>query len=332
MSPVTVSHVLNPKRRHRFRKETQERVLEAARELGYRPNAAARAMSTGRFGVVALLLSTDQGRSFLPDELLNGIHDAAAEGGFHLNISKLPDAKLTDEGFVPRILREWMVDGLLINYTDRIPGELIRLVRENQIPSVWINSKMEADCVRPDDFDAAREATKRLLELGHRRIAYADLVHGNAELGEAHYSVSDRQAGYEAALAGAEATGRIVRRERHLCAKEKMPVMCELLTGDERPTAILSYGWVEALTALIAAREVGLRVPEDLSIACIATGHIDDFAGIRLSAVRLPEEQVGSRAGEMLIEKIDRPTTPLPPVALPGRWLDGDTAGPAPSE
>src|SRR6185369_16509410 len=78
LSIPTVSQVLNNKG-HRYRSETCNRVLKAVRELGYRPNSSARAMRMGRFNCVALLLSTESYRSFLPNELLRGIHDGVAE-------------------------------------------------------------------------------------------------------------------------------------------------------------------------------------------------------------------------------------------------------------
>src|SRR6185295_16580276 len=174
LSVPTVSQVLNNKG-HRYRSETCKRVLKAVRELGYRPNSSARAIRMGRFNCVALLLSTERHKSFLPNELLRGIHDGVAEHDYHMSLTVLPDDKLTSQGFVPKILRQWMADGLLINYHVDVPQRMIELIHEHGIPSVWINTKQKSDCAFPDDLGASREATEKLLALGHRRIFYADL-------------------------------------------------------------------------------------------------------------------------------------------------------------
>jgi len=120
VSIPVVSQVLNSKGQ-RFRPETRRRVRQAAERLGYRPNNSARAMATGRLGCAALVLSTQGYRSTLPAELLRGIDEELARHNMHLTIARLPDEKLTREGYVPKILREWLSDGLLINYTSDIP-------------------------------------------------------------------------------------------------------------------------------------------------------------------------------------------------------------------
>ncbi|HYG75210.1 MAG TPA: LacI family DNA-binding transcriptional regulator [Planctomycetota bacterium] len=113
LSVPTVSQILNNKG-HRYRSETCKRVMKAVRELGYRPNSFARAIRMGRFNCVALLLSTEKSKSFLPNELLRGVHDGVAERDYHMSLTALPDEKLTSQGFVPKILTQWSADGLLI--------------------------------------------------------------------------------------------------------------------------------------------------------------------------------------------------------------------------
>jgi len=324
LSPVTVSHILNPKRTKLFREETRRRVLEVARELGYRPNAAARAMSTGRFGAVALLLSAQQGRSYLPMGLLDGIHDALADAGMHLNVSKLPDEQLTSEGVVPKILRESMADGLLINYTDHIPDRMITLIEEYSIPSVWINSKQRGDCVHPDDFAAGRDATQRLIGLGHRRIAYADYVYTPRQVKSAHYSAADRQAGYEQAMNAAGLAPRILRPKKPLPAERRLDFTCRWMAADDRPTALVGYGQHPVVAAWVLAREQGLTVGPDLSLIAIADRQVT-VAGMPISSMVVDEGAVGRGATEMLLDTIDSPEQVSPPQAVRFEYRDGGT-------
>ena len=96
----------------RVSEKTAEKIRAAARELGYRPNAAARATATGRFGAVTLVLSTTGNRSTLPGELLGGIHDALDRAGKHLITATLDDdERLTDPHSMPRLLTEACSDG-----------------------------------------------------------------------------------------------------------------------------------------------------------------------------------------------------------------------------
>src|SRR4028118_814127 len=177
--------------------ETRAQIIKAATEMGYRPNHSARAMRSGRFDYIALLLSTQTNRTYLPGELFRGILEELALHDLHLNVTRLPDEKLSDQSFVPKIMRELMVDGLLIDYIFNVPEHLIKMIEQHQIPSIWINSQRENDCVYPDDYQGAYKATRHLLGLGHRCIAYVQHPHNM------HYSARERRRGYEQAMSEA---------------------------------------------------------------------------------------------------------------------------------
>ena len=134
LSLPTVSQVLN--NRGQLRPETRRRVLRAAVKLGYRPNTAAKAISTGRFNCIALLLGADPLSGYLNRDMIEGIHDALADRNMHLTITKLPDQKLTDDGYVPKMLRESMADGMLINYKANIPPGMVELIEEDRLPAI----------------------------------------------------------------------------------------------------------------------------------------------------------------------------------------------------
>src|SRR4051794_14535986 len=155
--------------------ELAGRISAAARELNYAPNTVARAVREGRFNCAALLMSTVEGRSYLPSRLLDGIHDGLAEKDMHVTVAKVPDEKLNDFNYVPKILRTLMADGLLINYTHHLPEHLVNILSQRQLPAVWMNTRRETNAVYPRNFEAAEEMTRRLLKLGHTRIAYLDL-------------------------------------------------------------------------------------------------------------------------------------------------------------
>jgi DNA-binding LacI/PurR family transcriptional regulator len=107
LSLPTVSHIMS-ERGGAYREETRQRVWAAAAQLGYRPNVSARAVRSGRYGNLILLMSPDPERSGLFPPLANGILDALDAHRQHLTISRLPDEQLTDEHFLPSVLRTWM--------------------------------------------------------------------------------------------------------------------------------------------------------------------------------------------------------------------------------
>lgn len=326
VSKVSASVALNGAKSGTVLSEaTRGRIVMAAEELGYKRNGSMASATTGRFGCVALLLSTEEYRSNLPQPMWNGIHDELAAHNMHLTMARLPDEKLTDEGVVPKILREWMADGLLIDYTHHIPQRMLGLIRAHQMPAVWINSKQGSDCVYPDDHEAAARLTRHLLQLGHTRVLYLDFIHGYGN-GQEHYSYLERVAGYRSAMQDAGLTPRVEpgtwipedQRETHIGA---------LLQESERPTAILTYGDGETDMIAPAAAELGLRMPRDLSIASFLPAGTR-YMGRALTTCSVPEYAMGRSATQMLRQKIQNPAHTLAPVALKFEFEAGQTCAP----
>jgi LacI family transcriptional regulator len=245
--------------------------------------------------------------------------------GIRLIVSKLSDEKLTSQQLLPAILREFACDGLLINYTDHIPKEMIAMIQRYRIPSIWINSRQAADCVYYDDFGGAMAATQRLISLGHRRIAYLDFTDHEG----AHYSRIDRHQGYLQAMrsAGIEAFDR--ERLVGVPVTDRLDCVCELLSKPDRPTAILTYDAGERV--LYAASLAKLRVPEDLSVIAFTNepkhepSRGEGFFGRNLTRLRVPADQAGHKAVEMLFQKIANPKQKLPAAVVPLVLESGET-------
>lgn len=308
-----------------------QEVRALAQKLGYLPNSSARAVRRGRFDCAALVLSANRGHSYLPDELFNHIHDALGRQQMKLIVSKLPDEKLTDERLIPAILRSICCDGLLINYTDHIPQEMVRLLSHYKIPSVWLNTRQESDCVYYDDFGGAMAVTEHLLKLGHKRIAYLDFVMPEPP-DHMHYSRIDRYAGYAQAM---RAAGLEPYKREHFAGvpiDQRLTTTRQLLRSHHRPTAIISYDAAGERIMYAAALE-GLRVPEDLSVAMFAFRPAPDRQGSigrKISSAIVPSGKAGEAAVQMLMDKIDSPRKKLPAHVIPLEFdLDG-TCAPAP--
>ena len=319
ISPMSVSYALrdvagSPK--------TRKRVLRVAKELGYKPNVSARAMATGKFGCVSLLLSTFANRSNVPSGLMNGIQDELIECDLHLNIAKLPDEKLTDGGYVPKILRELMVDGLLINYTDHIPQQMLDLINQHGVPAIWINSKHQSDCIYPDDFDAGRRAAEYLMKLGHRQIAYVNYS------GMAHYSGYDHMAGYQDVMRQAGLESRLFIFEGKGVKREDRPALAKgMLEAPDRPSAIITEGSTAVGPILLAAAAIGLQIPRDMSIVAFAP-EFENTSGVAITTLLNPIYEMGQVAVGMLLKKIEIPNRLLPTRTLKYGFAEGQSCAP----
>ncbi|MEX0654618.1 MAG: LacI family DNA-binding transcriptional regulator [Phycisphaeraceae bacterium] len=328
VSTHTVSRVLNGGFKGTYPKVVRraERIRQVAEELGYRPNAAAQAVCSGRFGVLGLLMSWTRHYSHLPHQLLSGLHDAAESWGEHLALGRVPDEKLSQEGWLPEILRRWSVDGLLINYHYHLPAGMAEQIRRRRIPAVWINADQPFDCVRPDDADAGRRLTEHLLERGHQRIAYMDRSHGQAELAQEHYSAVDRAAGYELAMRNARLTPRIVRPDRKLGHPESFEHARALWRSEDRPSAVITYALPHAEIVTVAAVMEGLVCGRDLEVGTFDTTPAQPHFGYAPITMVEPYRDLGHAAVTMLHQKIQRPEQQRPVSKLPFRLVTDDTA------
>jgi DNA-binding LacI/PurR family transcriptional regulator len=291
VSTTTVSNAYN--RPHKLTPALRERILEAARTLGYAgPDPAARSLRRGRTGSIGLLFGETLTYAFqdpVAVEFMRGLAEGTAEHNTVLQLIAALDAD-EQEG-AASLLAGAIVDGLVVwTLPERHP--LLQLARDRQIPLVVHGSPLVdgVPFVGIDDHAAARAAAEHLLQLGHRVLAVISQPfgparrarhRGPADVGRPRYRVTrERLAGYRAAVsaAGRDPAGLDVyeiavnsRDQGRLAARA-------LLHATPRPTAVLAMSDQLAVGALAAARELDLRVPHDLSVV-----GWDDAAAARAS-------------------------------------------------
>lgn len=325
----TVGRILAGKGEN-FAAATRERVQAVAADLGYRPNRSARAMREGRTGCIALLRGTHPNTSTLPGGLLAGIEAGLRRGGGHLALLTLPDDRLDDAVHLPELIGRWMADGVLVKVDYRIPPGLAAVLARFRIPAIWLNSEQPADAVHPDDRAAGRRAAAELIRLGHRRLGWFDPHADPANEDPAeHYSHRARWLGACDACAAAGLPAPVLPAGAvGLASAERLPFCRAWLSAPERPSAIIAYSAWGGWACCFAARELGLRVPADLSLVTFEE-HDPDLPGLELTRLELPLVAEGEAAVDLLQRKIAAPAEPIPTRSLPFAFVLGQSIAPA---
>lgn len=323
---TSVSVVLNGSRSSAgIAAATRQRILDAAAELGYRRNGSAHTIRTGRFGSVALLLSPKQHSSYLPQQLLGALHDVLAEAGSTLTVCQLPDEKLTGENALPKVLSERMCDGLLIDYNSGFPDSMADLIRDQQIPAVWINTKQPQDCVYPDDFEAGARATHALIKLGHTNILYCDFTTIWGSPYE-HYSSRDRSAGYLMAMKNAGLEPNFVRGQS--VPKAQLMEFCEQLLSDPKtPTAAICYTTWSTFPLGFALAKRGLSLPDDFSLVSFGPEQLDCL-NTPIDTFIEPQNTIARLAVGTIFDKIADPTHSIASRSVPFEFQPGQSTAP----
>src|ERR1041384_5245500 len=270
VSVATVSRVVNQP--ETVNEETRSRVLRVAKELDYRPNESARALSMKQSTMIGLVWDTDHRRPgwrhpYLQD-LLIGLKSALSAHGYHLLMlatsgdSREVGASRADPVGYVNMTRRHHLGGLVL-IDSGSDAEAFAAFAQSGVPCVALDVAVDgprATYVTSDNAGGARMATGHLAGLGHTRIATITGPPGNQPS-------RDRVAGYRTALQDAG----LPARDEYVVAGDfyrtsGTVAMQRLLALDDPPTAVFAAGDEMAVGALPAARAAGLRVPHDLAI------------------------------------------------------------------
>lgn len=279
-----------------------EEIRRIAREFNYRPNLAARNIRNGRFGAVAFMSCSDVGADVFELPVLHGIQSALEPLKLRLTMCELSKAAFESPETIPHVFKEASVDGLLIDYLFDVPGRATELIRSSHVPVVWLNRKRELNAVYPDDFAGGQIATRHLIEMGHKKIAFVSYHETD---GFNHYSVLDRSDGFASAMfkAGLKPVANEITDGFTLGRAPERAM--RLLSRPDRPTAVVCYEKHEAVAVWVAAAALGIKVPEELSIITFNMDLMRNQTGLPITTLVVPFAEVGHQAVEMLQEAIE---------------------------
>lgn len=322
LSVPTVAQILG-NRGHLFREETRQKVLEAARRMGYRPNRAAKAMRSGSLGAVLLINSSPKSYECLYPATFKALAEELSVHGKHLTMAHLPDPDGDGAAALPNLLTDYYADGLLLHYDSEYPPHLGQAIARHQMPVVWLNVRKERDAVFADYESAGRHAAELLRDASHRRIALLAL----SQDCEPRYSNPDVRRGIEEAVAGATVVSAHLLTKTQVENREIDALVDSLFHGPDSPTGLVVVGEVLALAVYMACLRLGVSIPGKASLVAVVenplTAPAPDFTHFHVDAPEL-----GRRGIKLLLEKIAKPEVDLPAVALPLRFRAGNSVAP----
>jgi LacI family transcriptional regulator, galactose operon repressor len=298
VSRTTVSFVLNDVKEANISEETRQRVLTAAEELEYVPDAAAQALASGRtrtFGMVFRTYSHSTA-DLAHMQILQGLMEVANQSGVRLLVD-IVNERATADIYV-NLSRNKRIDGLILSdpsVDDRAIYDLLNdgfpVVLLGRLPGINVSS------VEFNNREGARVAVEHLLGQGHSQIGFV----GYAPL--PFTGVSERLRGYQDALAAAGiAFDETLVRYGDRNPGTGFATTTSLLEVSELPTAIFVSSDVLAFAALAAIRQRGLRIPDDIAVIGFDDHPLAQFASPPLTTVRLPFDEMGRQAGKMLLD------------------------------
>ncbi len=309
VSILTVSRVLNGTAR--VREDKRVRVEEAVQALGYAPNPNAQSLLKHKTGGIGVILPYVTGEFF--SDLLMGIDKTAQDNGYFLLIS----TSHRDEGDIKRALRTMYkrVDGLLI-MAPEIEEDLVQHITGQDTPVVFMNTQtgsITSDVVLFDNFQAFYDITAYVLGLGHRRLA---VIKGPPNA----YDAQERLRGFHAAIDGfGRADVQVVEIGEEVIQDQVLDAYSleagywagrEIAKMTPRPTVVLAPNDQNAIGVLHAFHEVGLRVPDDISVTGFDNVTNARYAIPALTTVGVHVRQMGTTAAERLLQQMeDRITT-----------------------
>ncbi len=305
----TVSRVLRGDERKPAKAETRERILQVARDMGYRPNSVARSLRTRQREAIGLVIPDAANPGFA--EIFKGVQAVTTEAGWHVIVVEgRPNAK-PDLGW-DRLVFEGRVDGVLVLVAS-IRDPVVKRVAQSGFPIVLVNRRSNgvAGSVVMKDARGAEVAVEHFVGLGHTRIAHiagpANVDTGRRRLAGFRDAMKKRKlalrpewiAETDYTEAGGQAAARMILEK----------------SGRNPPTAVYIASFMSSVGAIQVFEEAGLKVPGDISVIASDELTLAAHTAPPLTTIHMPVTRMGEVATHMLLGAVAG--EPVSDIVLP---------------
>ncbi len=327
VSRATVSYVINGLADGQIpiSEETRQAVIVAVKELGYAPDARAQALRSGNTKIIGLIIPDIHNPHYW--DFVDGAEQESRASGYHLLLSATSfNSKYAEDIFDGLAHRR--IDGLILcgsfNIQSLKAQNALTQLLNRQLPLVEMrdNYNLESDCVVSDYGAPTREVMSYLLSMQHRRIG---MIYGADEPSLAE----DRKTAYEESL---QAAGLLLDPNLFVeCGpsiEDGYQAALKLLGTHSRPTAVIAINDLLAIGVLRAASDLGLKIPEDLSLVGYDNILISNYLVPRLTTVSKDAVLAGREALKLVIERIQNPALPNRRREIPARLVIRESTGP----
>ena len=298
VSIATVSRVLNDI--DVVNEDTKEKVLNAIKELGYRPNIIARSLKTQRTKTIGILIP-DISSQFYP-EIVRGAEDVANIYDYNVILCN-SDFDVEKEKEYLRVLREKMVDGV-IYMSSSLNNEILDLINELDLKTILVETKDSQGLfpsVTIDNVTATYEGTKYLIERGLKKLAFIGVDSSTIN------AWGERYIGFEKALKEAK-----VSVDKNLVHFDTLKVKSgiegaeQFVKSKKKFEAIVCASDEIAMGAINTLRENGIKVPEDVSVIGFNNNYAASIFYPKITTISQPSYDMGSVAMRMLIKLLNK--------------------------
>jgi LacI family transcriptional regulator len=297
VSTATVSRALNAPAT--VDPATLERVRDAMHKLRYVPDGAARSLRSRRSRMVgAIVPSFDYA---LYARTTSALQQELAPLGYSVVLAE-HHYDLAQELELTRQLIAHGVDAFMLVGVDHDP-RLLAMLEDFARPFVltWgVDREGRHPCIGFDNRAAGREVARHVVELGHTRFAILSAPHEGNDRGR------ERVAGFREALAAAGVEGEVPVVYSRIALADAQQAMERILAMQPRPTAVLATNDVLAVGAMLACREAGVRVPEDVSLTGIDNTDLGATQTPGLTSVKTPTVEIGKAAAQQLVARLEK--------------------------
>lgn len=295
VSVATVSRVLNNS--PMVVDETREKVLKTIQDLNYNPNMIGRNLRRNATKIVMVLLPSISNPFY--SKVVNGITSVARKNGYTVMICNTSADKSVELEYLD-FLKYKLADGAILMSQELGEDSFLELAKS--IPIVQCSEYCEVPgvpYVAIDNFSAAYDAVKHLIDLGHRRIG---LISSRVN----YLSAVQRQAGYIKALQDAGvAFDPLLLKTGDYGFKSGMQCASQFISMQNRPTAVFAISDLMAIGAIKVFRQKGLRVPEDMAVVGFDNLSFSAMYDPELTTISQPTFKMGCKAMELLLNRIN---------------------------